>query len=199
MEKKKQVFDVRKITLIAILSAISVVLGLTPLGYIPIPPLNPTIMHIPVIIGSIAGGPVVGAMVGLIFGLSSILKAIIEPSPISFVFLNPLVSVLPRILIGITSYYAFRLIKLFRFKNNIISISVGAFIGSITNTILVLGSIYFIYLNKYAQAINIEPSTLKTIFLGVVFSNGVPEAILSVLICVPIIKIYQKQKPMNIE
>lgn len=199
MEKKKQVFNVRKITLIAILSAISVVLGLTPLGYIPIPPLNPTIMHIPVIIGALTGGPIVGAMVGLIFGLSSILKAIIEPSPISFAFLNPLVSVLPRILIGITSYYAFRLVKLLKFKNNIISIGVAAFIGSITNTILVLGSIYFIYLNTYAQAIKIDPSTLKTVFLGVVFSNGLPEAILSVLICVPIIKIYQKQKQMDID
>ncbi|MGI6668333.1 MAG: hypothetical protein ACOX4M_02525 [Acetivibrionales bacterium] len=53
-------------------------------------------------------GPVVGAAIGLIFGLSSIFQAIFNPTPVSFAFLNPLISVVPRILIGITSYYVFK-------------------------------------------------------------------------------------------
>ena len=46
-------FSVRQITMVGMLSAISIFLGLTGLGFIPIPPVKATIMHIPVIIGAI--------------------------------------------------------------------------------------------------------------------------------------------------
>lgn len=105
---KRKSVNVRKLTIIGVLGAISVVLGMTPLGFIPVGPTRATIMHIPVIIGAIMEGPIVGGLVGLIFGMFSIYQAITAPTPVSFVFLNPLVSVLPRILIGITSYYAYK-------------------------------------------------------------------------------------------
>lgn len=106
--KSKKSFDIRKLTIIGVLGAISIVLGMTPLGFIPVGPTRATIMHIPVIIGAIIEGPIVGALVGLIFGLFSIYQAITAPTPVSFVFLNPIVSVLPRILIGITAYYTYK-------------------------------------------------------------------------------------------
>lgn len=96
--------------MIGVLSGITIVLGLTPLGFIPIGPTTATIMHIPVIIGAIMGGPVVGGFVGLMFGLSSIFYAIMKPNIISFVFLNPLVSVAPRILIGLVAAYVYHLL-----------------------------------------------------------------------------------------
>lgn len=100
-------FDVRKLVIVGVLGGVSAVLGMTPLGFIPVGPTRATIMHIPVIIGAIVEGPIVGALVGLIFGLFSIIQALTNPTPVSFVFLNPLVSVVPRVLIGITSYYVF--------------------------------------------------------------------------------------------
>lgn len=106
--KNEKYFNIRKLTVIGVLGAISVVLGMTPLGFIPVGPTRATIMHIPVIIGAIIEGPIVGAFVGLIFGLFSIYQAITAPTPVSFVFLNPLVSVLPRILIGIVAYYTYK-------------------------------------------------------------------------------------------
>lgn len=111
MITKSKGLSVRKLAIIGVLGGISAVLGLTPLGFIPVGPTKATIMHIPVIIGAILEGPIIGAMVGLIFGLFSIIQAIVYPTPVSFVFLNPLVSVLPRILIGITSYYSYVLFK----------------------------------------------------------------------------------------
>ena len=99
--------NVRKLVIIGMLGAISVVLGMTPLGFIPVGPTRATIMHIPVIIGSIMEGPLVGGLVGLIFGLFSIYQAVTAPTPVSFVFLNPLVSILPRVLIGISAYYTY--------------------------------------------------------------------------------------------
>ena len=106
LEVKK--FDVRKMAIVGVLGGISTILGMTPLGFIPVGPTRATIMHIPVIIGAIMEGPVVGGLVGLIFGLFSIFQAITSPTPVSFVFLNPLISVVPRVLIGITSFYVFK-------------------------------------------------------------------------------------------
>ena len=182
-------FDTRKIVVIGLLSAITIVLSLTPLGYIPIPPINPTIMHIPVIIGAILEGPLVGVMLGLIFGITSLFKALMQPTLVSFPFINPLVSVLPRIIIGLTSYYAY---NIFKFKSQPLRIGITVFIGSITNTIGVLGSIYLIYLQSYAKAINLSTSATSMALLGVGLSNGLPEAIISVLICIPVIQILKK-------
>lgn len=109
--KNKKKFNVRKMAIIGVLGAISAVLGMTPLGFIPVGPTRATIMHIPVIIGAIMEGPIVGAFVGLIFGIFSIFQAITNPTPVSVVFLNPLVSVLPRILIGIVTYYVYNSLK----------------------------------------------------------------------------------------
>jgi uncharacterized membrane protein len=108
---KKNGFTVKKMAVAGVLGGISAVLGLTPLGFIPIGPTRATIMHIPVIIGAIMEGPLVGALVGLIFGFFSMFQAVMNPTPVSFVFLNPLVSVVPRILIGIVSYYVYILFK----------------------------------------------------------------------------------------
>ena len=65
--------DVRKMAIIGVLAAISIMLSMTPLGFIPIGPTNATIMHIPVIIGAIVEGPLVGIPVGFIFGATSLL------------------------------------------------------------------------------------------------------------------------------
>lgn len=181
--------DMRKIVIIGLLSAITVVLSLTPLGFIPIPPINPTIMHIPVIIGAILEGPFVGAMLGLVFGVTSMFKALTQPTIVTFPFLNPLVSVLPRIIIGITSYYSYKILK---FKSQSLRIGIGVFVGSITNTVLVLGAIYIIYLDRYASAIGLSTSATGLALLGVIFTNGLPEAVISILICVPVIQMLKK-------
>ena len=60
--------------IVGVLSSISIMLSMTPLGFIPLGPLNATIMHIPVIIGAILEGPLVGITVGLIFGATSLLR-----------------------------------------------------------------------------------------------------------------------------
>ncbi len=239
----KKSISSRKLVTAAMLGAITIVLSLTPLGLIPLGFINATTMHIPVIIGAIAEGPVVGALVGLIFGVSSLLNALLRnPSPVSFVFYNPLISVLPRVLIGITSYYAYKacqnigdkklknlskilwiaisigLIYLL-YKNiseeksllNIIfviillalviglfmysrkskkdfPIAIGAFVGSMTNTILVLGGIYLIYAESYVKTLGLPMDSARSAILGVTITSGIPEAILSVILSTAVIK-----------
>ena len=93
------------------LGGISIFLGLTPLGIIHLPVMNLTIMHIPVIIGAILEGPLVGGSIGLIFGLFSMYQNITAPNLTSFIFMNPMIALLPRILIGIVTYYVYAFIK----------------------------------------------------------------------------------------
>ena len=86
-----------KLTLIGLLTALTILLGLTPLGYIPFGVIRVTTLHIPTIIGAIVAGPLVGGLVGLSFGLFSLFQNLTAPTSILFfMFLNPLVSVLPR-------------------------------------------------------------------------------------------------------
>ena len=176
--------NTRQITMIGMLSAISIILGLTGYGFIPLPMAKATIMHIPVIIGAILEGPLVGVMVGLIFGIFSIFQNIATPNILSFAFMNPLVSVLPRILIGLVSYYCYKL----TFKNNqLIRIGLSAAIGSLTNTLGVLYMIYLLYGERFAQARGINPNTVFKAILGIALVNGIPEAIVSVVIIIPVV------------
>ncbi|CDF59236.1 ECF transporter S component [Thermobrachium celere] len=179
-----QKFGVRQIATVGMLSAIIIVLGVTGLGFIPIPPVKATIMHLPVIIGAIIEGPVVGAITGLFFGLFSMFQAATNPTPTSFLFLNPIIAVLPRILIGITSYYAYKLIP---GKLNSIKYAFAAAVGTLTNTILVLGLIYLIYLERFAKVLGVDIAKARATIVGIGITNGIPEVLVSIAIVVPVV------------
>ena len=188
---QKRRIKTHQLTTIGMLSAICVVLGLTGYGFIPLPGAKATIMHIPVIIGSIIGGPMVGMTIGLIFGIFSIMQNIMAPNLLSFAFINPLVSVLPRVLIGFTSYYAY---KLTFTKNDSLKIGLATIVGSITNTFGVLTMIYILYAAKFAASKGIAPSIAAKTIYGIAVINGVPEAIIATIITIPVILSIKKMK-----
>jgi uncharacterized membrane protein len=181
----------RQITVIGMLSAITVVLGATGYGFVPLPICKATIMHIPVIIGAIIEGPIVGMAIGLIFGIFSIIQNLMSPNLLSFAFLNPLVSVLPRVLIGLTAYYCY---KLTFGKNQILKIGIGAAIASLTNTVGVLGMIYLIYASRYAATKGVTVAAAGKLIFGVAFTNGIVEAILAVIISIPVVLAIKKMR-----
>lgn len=98
----------RTLVVTGLLTAFEAILAFTPIGIIRILPVSATTMHIPVIIGAVLEGPLVGGILGLVFGLFSMLNAVIAPSLFSPIFYNPLVAVLPRILIGVGAGYLFK-------------------------------------------------------------------------------------------
>ncbi|MBU3144539.1 ECF transporter S component [Clostridium sp. CF012] len=188
---EKRRVKTHQLTTIGMLSAICVVLGLTGYGFIPLPGAKATIMHIPVIIGSILGGPMVGMTIGLIFGVFSIMQNIMAPNILSFAFINPLVSVLPRVLIGLTSYYVY---KLNFIKKDSLKIGLATVIGSLTNTFGVLTMIYILYAAKFAVSKGIDPSIAAKTIYGIAVINGVPEAIIASIITIPVILSIKKIK-----
>lgn len=193
--------NIRKMVIIAMLSGICLFLGLTGLGFIPLPLFKLTILHLPVIIGAIIEGPIVGGSIGLIFGLFSIYQNITAPTPMSPFFYNPLVSIVPRVLIGVLSYYIYKLIRA-KLKNAKLSISIAAICGSLVNTIGVLGTIYLIYFKDYAEILmskgtiaSNSVSAVTAALLTVIGTNGIAEALLSALLVTPIvIAIFKMQK-----
>ncbi len=157
MSNQESKLNLRKIVIIGVLGAISIVLGMTPIGFIPIGPTRATIMHIPVIIGAIMEGPIVGGFIGLIFGLFSIYQALTNPTPVSFVFLNPLVSVIPRILIGIVTYYVYNTLKNLGKKKTLVLLY-----------IIWLGIIGYLIYGIFMNIKNIQNTELWTIIMNVI-------------------------------
>lgn len=190
MESKKM--DVRLMAQIALLAAIMIVMAFTPLGYIPLPFMNATTMHIPVIVGACLLGPKAGGVLGGLFGITSVVKATIQPNITSFAFtpfysfspefsgnwMSLIVAILPRILIGVVAGLVFQgLVKLIR--NQTVSLAVAGVLGAMTNTIGVMGLIYLLFGEQYAAAGGTDPSLLLGVILGVVCTNGIVEAIIA--------------------
>src|SRR5918911_111747 len=69
--------NTRRIVITGVLAAVAILLGITRLGFIPVPNVsgNATIMHVPAIVGGALEGPVVGAIVGGIFGIFAFIEA----------------------------------------------------------------------------------------------------------------------------
>ena len=186
----KKRFEVRQIAVVGMLSAISIVLGASGVGFILLPMAKATIMHIPVIIGAILEGPLVGMAAGLIFGVFSIIQNLTNPSLLSFAFLNPIVSVLPRMLIsGVTSYYSQKIPFI---KNSVLKTGVSAVIGTLTNTVGVLGLTYLLYANEFAQAMGIDAGSAAKAIIGVAVTNAPGEIIVSVALSIPIVLAVRK-------
>lgn len=189
----------RALTITSLLSVICVVMSLTPLGYIPTPAMNITIIHIPVIIAGIIEGPIVGMTVGLVFGITSLMKALTAPTPISFVFYNPLVSIMPRILIGLVAAEVFRFVKKIS-HNDSLGFVISAMFGTFTNTLGVLGMTYVFYAERYLAAItaagnNPAGLSIEALLIGIVSTNMIPETIAAAIITLAVCKgLYKSMK-----
>ncbi|WP_406616069.1 ECF transporter S component [Candidatus Caldatribacterium sp.] len=153
----------RDITVSALLAASAIVLGATGLGFVPVPTPagRATIMHIPTILAGVLEGPVIGGLVGLIFGLYSFLTTAVP-------FLrDPLIAIVPRILIGVVAALIFKATR---------KSSFAAVAGTLTNTGGVLG---LAVLRGYLPG---------KVALSVAATHGIPEVIVATILVVLIVR-----------
>lgn len=190
----------QRLAFMAMFLAIEAVLVFTPLGYLPIPPLNPTTMHIPVIIAGIVLGKKAGAQMGFVFGLTSFLRATFEPSITSFVF-TPFYSIgeisgnwtslviafVPRILLGFLAGWLFEVLAKKKVNENV-SIVLSALVGAMTNTILVMTGIYVFFGAAYAETLGLSFTALFGAIITIVTTNGVFEAVIGAVITLLVCK-----------
>ncbi|HPD62368.1 MAG TPA: ECF transporter S component [Anaerolineaceae bacterium] len=191
----------RKIVVTAVLGAITILLGLTHWGFIPwFGGISLTIMHVPVIIGAILEGPLVGAGIGLIFGLFSMLQAAIAPTgPLDPLFTNPLLAVLPRLFIGPVAWLVWTALK----KWPVVGLIASGIVGSLTNTVLVL-SVLGLFFGRAPVMTQIFGEELWKPLSGIAVVSGLPEAGVSALITLLVVAAYRqfsvgKRKGANLE
>lgn len=178
-------FGTRQLVVIGMLSGISMFMGLTGFGMIPTPWMKITIQHLPVIIGGIVEGPIVGGIVGLIFGLFSMYLNMSQPVLLSPIFMNPIIAIIPRVLIGIVSYYVFKIMKE-KFNKEKLGLILAAIAGTITNTAGVLGLTYILAMEQFATLKEISSAAVAGALGTIAVSNGIPECIVAVMIVVPV-------------
>lgn len=185
----KQKKGTRWMVCVALMSAIIIVLANTPLGMIQLPLIKATTVHIPVIIGAILFGPMAGAVLGGVFGICSMISNTTAPTLLSFAFSPFLsttgligvfkaiwISVGCRILIGVVAGWLWILFKKFKMNQNF-SLIITGFIGSMVNTILVMGSIYLLFAQEYALAKDVAVTAVWGLIIGTITASGIPEAI----------------------
>ena len=72
------------------------------------------------------------------------------------------------------------------------SLAVAGFTGSVINTVGVMGGIYLIYAKDFAELRNIPLDNVVNIIVGVCLFNGIPEAVVSAIITVPVVIVLKK-------
>ena len=202
--------DTRWKVTVALMMAIVVLLANTPLGMIQLPIIKATTVHIPVIIGAIVLGPMAGAILGATFGICSLISNTMAPTILSFAispFLSTTglagcvkalwVSVGCRIMIGVVAGWIWILLKKIKCNQNV-ALALTGFLGSMTNTVFVMGSIYLLFAKQYAEAKEVAVTAVFGLIMGTVTASGIPEAIAAAILVFAIgkvvIKVYQSNK-----
>ncbi|SOC42689.1 ECF transporter S component [Ureibacillus acetophenoni] len=200
---------IKEFALTTIFLSIILLCALTPLGFIHLGVIKATIIHIPIIIASIILGPKIGAMLGFVFGITSIITNTIAPTLLSFAF-SPAIPVLgtsqgsfwalfiaivPRVMVGLIPYYIYKALKkvLKNTSKQKLPLLLTGLFSTFIHTFLVMGSISFLFHDAYAEAINANSTgAIFTAVLTVFLTNGLVEAalaaFLTAIIAPPLLK-----------
>jgi uncharacterized membrane protein len=179
-------------TIIAMLTALIIILVYTPLGMITIGPISTTFAHIPVIIGLLAEGPLVGLILAFVFGLASMIRAYIAPTGIlSLFFQDPLVAILPRMLFPLAAWGVTLLLR--KLLNDTkamrrLNWAITGLFASLMHTVFVLYALYLLHAQGLIEKIN--ESNLgqylnapgRLLFYAVALPNGIPEALVTMIL-----------------
>lgn len=177
----------RTLTLTAILVAITLLFGFTPIGYIQTPfGIVITLMCLPVIIGTLTLGWKAGVALAALFAVTSIAKIPTDVFGPTLLAYNPVMLmvniIVPRLLIPFVVAFVY---KAMHAKKEIVNIGVAAVAGSLTNTVLYLGFLYIFFSSVIAGGI----------ILSVALLNGIIEAVVAALLCPPIVRALKKSVP----
>lgn len=193
--------NIKRFTYLALFISIELVITMVPfLGFIPLGIINVTTLHIPVILCAILLGKKEGAILGFLFGFMSMIKNTSAPSATSFIF-SPFIEIggisggwqsllicfIPRMMIGYASGALFEILQNTKLNENM-KVASSAIVGSLCNTLLVMGGIYIFFGKAYAEVMNISYQSLVGFIMGVITTNGIAEAIAAALLCMAVYK-----------
>ncbi len=181
--------DVRRMTELALLMAIIIVMAYTRLGYLNTPwGLPISLIVIPVAVGGIVLGPKAGAFLGMVFGLTSFTKTfgdvglgvmMMEASPVGYFVL----CVAPRILVGWLPSLLYQWLRRYP-KGRCVARAVCCFLTPVINTLLYMTTMWLLFGDVWVAAKGQQATGLNLlwIMLGGVAVNGVVEAAACLLV-----------------
>ncbi len=173
MSQSTRGISTRSIVVAGVLIAVTLVLALTNLGYFPVPNMTGrgTVLHVPAIIGAVLEGPTVGAIIGIVLGVTSYFLPDVQPLFAGQPFWVPIVVlVIPRLLIGVVAWAVYRAL---RRNNEIVALGAAAVLGTLTNTALVIGSAVLLGLLPAAIIPTVVPQALFEMIVAAVLTIAV--------------------------
>lgn len=191
-EKMNQQAKLTRMVITALLTALIVLLGFTPLGLIPLGWCNVTLYVIPVAIGTLLMGTKSGLILGLAFAGVSFASALMKPSVLVASLMAssiPLVIVMtfvPRLCIPLVIRGVYRLMPK---KNKHVAYAVSAAAGSLTNTVLYLGMMLLFYV-----ICGIDNTAVLSAIAATAGGAGPCEAVAAALVCPPVLRALEKTK-----
>jgi uncharacterized membrane protein len=185
--------SIQRITRLGILMGLIILMTFIPnIGYIQTGLFSITTIHIPVLIGAALMGPVGGFVLGLTWGLTSYFYALTLGTIEAMIFLNPMVSIVPRVLVGLIVSYTTMAFDKFNMKD-MLKYGLVAGIGTLSNTVLVLSAI-FIFASEGVLSFNQAFSTIITIIIS---TNGLLELFAAVIIVPAVVRAIRKVSPQR--
>lgn len=180
---------------VTMLCAIQFVMQMVPfLGFIPLGFVNLTTLHLPVILAGSLLGAKAGAIVGLCFGVISLVRATLNPTLLSFWFspfvpggnaFSAVIAIVPRIMLGVIAAWVFHALKE---KNmRFAAAGVAGLVATLMHTLLVLGGVAL-----FLSATSMEVLGLPAIvpfLIGIVTSNGIFEALLAMAVNTVLVRV----------
>ncbi len=161
-------------------AAILLLMTMTGLGYIKTPILNVTILTVPIAVCAVTMGPTAGAVLGLVFGLTSAWSAISGSGGMTTLLFNynvfgtMVLCIVPRVLMGWLcglSYVGAKKVV----GDNVFSVILGSIAAPLLNTVLFLGTLVLLFSSTPVfQQIAAGKSAWLFIW-GVFLSNGIAE------------------------
>lgn len=194
---------VQQITRMAILVAIIFLLSFTPLGYLTIGPIAATTVQMPVIVGAAMMGPVPGAVLGLFFGLSAVIKVLTMPGADPFAtlalahspFAYLVVCIGARVLMGWLSGLlaaGLRRIPALEGGRSVIRYGITGFVGSALNTVFYLGLLWGLCAEVISSFYGVDLSGVGSLVMGTAYAAGIPEAVVSAVVVAAVCKALER-------
>ena len=190
---KELLGNTRKLTFLGVMLALTIVF--VAITAIPSPTATTMawFMFIPTIVTSIVMGPKAGALMGFCAGTATLMRALLAPlTPFDVFFLNPLVSILPRIFVGVVPYFIYTPLNAVLKKTSNgdkFAILAAGSSGAITNTALVMTSLSLIFVQEIIDLVGVP---FKTLLISIITTSSITEALIAAILTLPVVLAYKK-------
>ena len=188
MSKQNRKSKTKTIALLGILTGIIILMAFTPVGYLRLAAVSISFLMIPVAVGSIAKGPLAGAALGTVFGITSFVQCFGMDAFGTYlasknVFFTFIMCVVCRALVGLCAGFIYKLITKLT-KNVLVRSSLTGLSAALFNTIFFVSALILLFgKSVVSEATGLSAElTFFALFAAIVGINAILEAIASFIV-----------------